>query len=164
MRFTIESAQKKFFRHNGWLELEGLLDSVEWNRMAKSVEKIFADYPGYPLDRGLFLSRTLPLVPMIRKRGLGDMAYLLVDKRPLRLAYDHTFQNPSSEQKTLFKELTRQPGNICHLLLSFHSVNGTFFVEKGFEHLYFAPNQWYLLLVFSTNVLNDDSYPIVTTS
>lgn len=167
MRFTIDKEQKKFFRQNGWLQLEELCQTSERDALCKSAEAILLDYPGNKFERGRFISRSLPdLLPLIRRRAWGEIAGELCDtKKLLRLAYDHAFRNPTEEQKSHLFSILQAHEERCALLISFENQSlssGIFFKESGFEHLYFTPNTWYLLLVFTSEFLNDNYHPVVT--
>jgi len=164
MRSTIDHEQRKFFLKNGWIEFESLLQKEEGNALVKEIGKIFPLYKGSPEEEGRFLSRYIPqIVRLIRKKGLGEIAFELLGYKPLRLAYDHAFQS-LPDGKLQFPDIFPMTHEECGLLLHLEGEkagHGIFFAEKGRESLYIDLNHWYLLLVFTRKYLNPDFHPIV---
>lgn len=139
-RAKIAPEHKKFFQLNGYISFEGLVPPQEmeelWNQMLERHKLL----PG-PLHENI--SRSVPLV-MKLARKLGGIAASLLDRKPVRLAYDSFVEN--------LKEVREIEEREIGLLLSF-SGKGFFFTDP--THLYNVPQECYLFIIFTANYVNN---------
>lgn len=150
MRFTASSEQLRFFKMEGSLELEDLLTEEEALSLRASINRIKIRTPGYP-EENLF--RSLPLISSLaRKRGWGQIAYELIHKKPLRIAYDKFF--PS--QPTFTEILDTHS---CGLILELATRKGIFF--KQLPQINNSAGSCYFLLILTAKHLPDHINPII---
>jgi hypothetical protein len=94
MKFTVSSEQREYFRKNGILPLSGLLNASELKDLNQAMDEVMkrAD----PFLHGRDLWRGSPLIKKIvfSSRLLG-LAFELVQKKPLRLAFDQLLPEQS---------------------------------------------------------------------
>jgi hypothetical protein len=153
MRFTISPEQLKFFHTDGYLTLENLLSEKEGGTLLKAIETLRSHTPGYP---EVNLSRSIPLIAsLVRKRGWGEIAYELIQKKPLRIGYDQLFRTPP----VLSTPLEEQS---CGLIIDLDSREGFFFKnELPTRPLYKTNAKCYFFLIFTAKHLPEPMNPIV---
>lgn len=142
-RRTLAPEHKKFFQINGYISFEELVDTQEMQTLWQQILKRRRELPGLTYEN---LSRSLPEV-FILARKLGGIAAGLLDRKPIRFAYDSFIEN--------LQEVRHIEEREVGLLLS-ESGKGLFFTDRA--HLYNENEACYLLIVFTANYVNN---PIV---
>ncbi len=139
-RFILAPEHKKFFQLNGFISFESLIPAQEMEAIWKQIEGHRPNLPGLTQEN---LSGALPeLLPMARK--IGPIAAGLLDRKPIRLAYDCVVEQ--LEETPTIEE--REVG-----LLLGKTGTGFFFTDPS--HLYNLKQECYLLLVFTANYSNN---------
>lgn len=142
-RVALAPEHKKFFQINGYISFEGLVPSHEMDELWKQILKRRSELRGNTHEN---ISRSIPQVLMLARK-LGGIAAGLLDRKPIRFAYDSFIEN--------LKEVREIEDREVGLLLSV-SGKGLFFTSCS--HLYNEPQECYLLIVFTANYVNN---PIV---
>jgi len=142
-RITIAPEHKKFFQINGYISFEELVSSHETAALWKQIRKQQSELPGLFLEN---LSRSIPEV-LVLARKLGGIAAGLLDRKPIRFAYDCFVEN--------LEEIPEIDEREVGFLLSL-SGKGFFFTDSS--HLYNEKEECYLLIIFTANYVNN---PIV---
>jgi hypothetical protein len=152
MRFTVSPEQQKFFKLQGYLELENLISHEEATRLIKSIDALRLKTPGYP-EENCF--RSIPYIAeLVRKRGWGQLAADLLYKKPLRIAYDKFWADSPRIEQTWDKES-------CALLINFSSHLGTFFKKPPETFKPPKDAEGFLFLIFTANHLPEELNPTV---
>ncbi|MCC5832025.1 MAG: DUF5070 domain-containing protein [Chlamydiales bacterium] len=134
---------KKFFQINGYISFEGLIPSREMEAVWKEMLERHKQLPEPAHEN---ISRSVPSVLKLARK-LGGVAAGLLDRKPVRFAYDSFVETLDQVRKIEEREIG--------LLLS-DSGKGFFFNDRS--HLYNLPQECYLLIVFTANYVNN---PIV---
>lgn len=142
-RKNVAAEHKKFFQINGFISFEELVQPSEMAEVFAYFQKHRSQLPGL-FQENLF--RSSPLILNVAK-NVGYIAAALLDRKPVRIAYDCLVEDP--EEVVAIEE--REIG----LLLSAMG-KGFFFTER--EQLYNVQKECYLLLIFTANYANN---PIV---
>lgn len=149
MRFTVSAEQIKFFQTEGYLALENLLTKEEAASLLAAISSIKSKSPGYP-EENLF--RSIPMIATVaRKRRWGEIAFSLIQKKPLRIAYDKFFSS-----KPTFLNTLDEYG--CGLILNLNEYSGLFFKNHFPSNL--SSNR-YLLLILTSNHLPEQINPVI---
>ncbi len=142
-RTALAPEHKKFFQINGYISFDGLISSKEIEELWKLILKRRAELSESTHEN---LSRSIPnILTLARKQG--GIASGLLDRKPIRFAYDAFIENLEGIREIEEREVG--------LLIS-KSGKGLFFTDPS--HLYNEKEACYLLIVFTANYVNN---PIV---
>lgn len=99
MKFAISQDQRDFFRKNGWISFSDLLDSKELDSLKAGIEVALKPAPRKSLfQQGRDLWRKDERIKkIVQSRRLVDFAFELVQKKPIRLAFDQWIPANSKE-------------------------------------------------------------------
>lgn len=139
-RVTLAPEHKKFFQINGFISFEELVSPLEMKELLKQIHKQRSETPGFAQEN---LFRSLPDV-LTLARKLGGFAAGLIDRKPIRIAYDCFLKQLDAIPEIEDREVG--------LLLSLKG-KGLFFTERS--HLYNEKEECYFLFVFTANYVNN---------
>ncbi len=156
---TVSHEQKEFFRHYGYIEFEALISENDAETLKKEIDKTIEKCPLDPKGARRCLVRSIPfLSTLIRRRHLAAIAYELIEKKPLRLAYDQFF----TLKPTFSLQEEECGGLLIYLEGSAKKGHGLYFKTSLPQRvLYNDPFTCYFVLTFTTKHLPDDLNPIV---
>jgi len=126
MKFAVDSNHRDYFQKNQAIEFDSLLDGKQLNIIENHIKKALAIRLGNTKDKtDSFLSENLFMAgrdlfredPAIRKmisqKHFAEIAFELIQQKPLRLGYDQFFPSPPMQQI-----LDHHQSPYCHLLKS----------------------------------------------
>lgn len=153
MRITVSPEQLKFFRTQGYLELEELITEQEASALLKSIADIHVKSPGYP-EENLFRSIN-QISKLARKKGWGQITSELLHKRPLRIQYDKFFPAKPDGFEPLDDES-------CGILLNLTNRKALFFKQfPPQESLYKGEESCYFFLILTAKFLPEKMNPLI---
>lgn len=152
MRITVSPEQLKFFHLQGYLELEDLVSAEEARSLDTALDALRTKSPGYAQENCF---RSIPLIATLaRKRGWGQIASVLIHKRPLRIAYDYFWTKAPEFNQELDSES-------CGFLLNLKTHHGIFFKQFLSYPLKYEEQHCYLLLILTSKHLPESRNPLI---
>ncbi len=158
MTITLTSQQTSFFNKNGFLELEGLLDSVEAKKYHVAIlEALEKRKAKNPIVKGRDVWRDAPALKSLTcSRKLSSIALMLTGKPSVRVASDQWFEpNFSLEKPKKLTELFSIQGLVCGMIIQLQP--GNFVIPEKVSPLGLLPfpqGQGNVLLVKPNLLLN----------
>lgn len=99
MKFALSQEQRDFFRKNGWVSFADILDSKELDSLNGGIGAALKPAPRKSLfQQGRDLWRKEERIKKIaQSRRLIDLAFELIQKKPIRLAFDQWIPENSKD-------------------------------------------------------------------
>jgi hypothetical protein len=153
MRFTVSNEQLTFFLKQNYLELEDLLSEEEAALLLAAISDVRKRSQGYPEEN---FYRSIPLISSLaKKRGWGEVASKLLNKKPLRLAHDKFCTSFPSWTEPL-------ENDSCAVVIELNTRRGLFFTQSLlYKSLYNSSCNSYLLLILTAKYLPDQLNPLI---
>ncbi|NGX42429.1 MAG: hypothetical protein K940chlam7_00709 [Chlamydiae bacterium] len=128
MKFTITGNHRQYFRENERIEFEGLLSEEELTHFKAAVGGVLAERLGISYDVGLKQPATKffefgrdlwrdssDVKKITCQRRFGEIAYQLIDKKPLRLGYDQylpPISKSASQIQSTYADFLQTPASL----------------------------------------------------
>lgn len=118
MKFAVSAEQRDYLRKKGILPIEGLLRAHELRELnlgIAEVQKEFSKQDPWMVGRDLW-RRNEKIKKIVFSKRLAELAFELLQKKPLRIAFDQFLPPNFGLQKTLPKDCSIQEASCITLL------------------------------------------------